>query len=266
MPICGIYGFFQISSHKWYIGQSIDIKRREKEHRTCIDLDWHQLLLKNPNDFIFTILEECKPEELDSREAYYINYYNSYENGFNSTHGNTKETIPIKVDTNLLVTPWRGCTITDEDEQRILRSIQAETCLKTIEKILSINQIDYEKIKYDLTWKFDENHFLIRAWPFKNHTCKANERISIYLNLERNINKQRDTELEAIIKKDKINWEIDNSAYYPWYYIARKGFSYNCNKIFQLNQEYFSIHKLIDFKEKAEQMVDCIPYWLKSTD
>lgn len=72
--------------------------------------------------------------------------------------------------------------------------------------------------------------------------------------------------METIIKKDKVNWEINNSEYYPWCYIARQGFSYNCNKIFQLNQNYFSIHTVKDFEEKAEQLVDCIPCWLKSID
>lgn len=150
MSTCGIYGFLQISTGRWYIGQSIDIERREKEHRSCVASDWHQLLLKNPDDFQFIILDKCKETELDTRESYYINLYNSYENGFNSTRGNAKETIPIKIDTNLLVSPWRGYNITDKDEQRILRTIQAETCLKTIKKLLSINQINYEKIKYDL--------------------------------------------------------------------------------------------------------------------
>lgn len=267
MSICGIYGFLQISTGKWYIGQSIDIERREKEHRSCIASDWHQLLLRNPNDFKFIILKECQEKELDAFERYYIKAYNSYENGFNATHGNNIEkTEPVKIDTSLLVTPWRGATITDNDEQRILRTIQTKTCSKTIKTILSINQTDYEIIKYDLLQKFNENHFLIRAWPFKNHSCKAIERLFIYLNLERYINKQQDTELEKVIKKDKIDWEIDNSEYYPWYYIAQIGTGYNCNKVFQLNQKYFSTHTIKEFKEKAQQMVNCIPYWLKSTD
>ena len=151
MSKCGIYGFFQISSGKWYVGQSVDIERREKEHRTCIDLDWHQFLLKNSSDFVFTILEECKEEELNSREAYYINLYNSYEQGFNSTRGNHIEEQQEKIDTSILLTEWRGYTITDEDEQRILRAIQRKSFSKLIQKILIELDKQYDYIKYDLT-------------------------------------------------------------------------------------------------------------------
>ena len=49
MATCGIYGFLQISTGKWYIGQSIHIERREQEHRASIAQDWHKLLLTNPN-------------------------------------------------------------------------------------------------------------------------------------------------------------------------------------------------------------------------
>ena len=60
---------------------------------------------------------------------------------------------------------------------------------------------------------------------------------------ENYINKERDKELENIIKEDKIWWE-DNIAssdkyFYAWYYIARKGNGYTCNKYFQVNKENF---------------------------
>lgn len=275
MSKCGIYGFFQISSGKWYVGQSIDIERREKEHRSCIDSDWHQFLLKNPNDFVFTILEECKEEELDSREAYYINLYNSYEQGFNSTRGNhTEESQQEKTNTGILITEWRGSTITDEDECHILRAIQTKTFLNTVEKILLKRQIIYEKIKYDLTWKFDENHFLIHAWPINNNCCKRDDKVSIYLNLENNITRQHDIELENIIKKDKIEWEDkynDLGIYYRWYYIARKGNGYTCNKTFQVNKEHFLISDIkYEFNKPLEilheqaqlQRIDCDPYFI----
>lgn len=277
MSKCGIYGFFQISSGKWYIGQSIDIERREKEHRACIDLDWHQFLIKNPNDFVFTVLEECKEEELDSREAYYINLYNSFEKGFNSTRGNhTEEFQQEKTNTSILITEWRGYTITDEDVRHILRAIQTKTFLNTIEKILSKRQTIYEKIKYDLTWKFDENHFLIHAWPINNNCCKRDDKVPIYLNLENNITRQRDIELENIIKKDKIDWEDNHNStgdFYRWYYIARKGNGYMCDKTFQINKEHFlcsSISlKTISYKDLSKlheeaqlQRINCDPYFI----
>ena len=33
------------------------------------------------------MIEECSYEELDEKECYYIDYYNSYKNGYNMTLG-----------------------------------------------------------------------------------------------------------------------------------------------------------------------------------
>ena len=39
-------------------------------------------------NFKFEIIEECKVEELSSREKYWINYYKTYSaNGYNATAG-----------------------------------------------------------------------------------------------------------------------------------------------------------------------------------
>lgn len=37
--------------------------------------------------FTFELLEECKKEELDEKERYYIDVYNSVEFGYNSNRG-----------------------------------------------------------------------------------------------------------------------------------------------------------------------------------
>ena len=39
------------------------------------------------DNFNFTILEICAPEELDDKEKYWISYYNSIENGYNLIKG-----------------------------------------------------------------------------------------------------------------------------------------------------------------------------------
>ena len=35
------------------------------------------------NNFSFEIVEECSKEELNKKEKYWINYYNSFFNGYN---------------------------------------------------------------------------------------------------------------------------------------------------------------------------------------
>jgi len=38
-------------------------------------------------NFLFEVIEEVENEKLDEREKYWINYYDSYYNGYNATLG-----------------------------------------------------------------------------------------------------------------------------------------------------------------------------------
>jgi len=94
----GIYKITNSVNNKSYIGQSINIEFRWKEH---------QRIAKSPNNysrknkyplyqairkyglenFTFEILEECQEEILDEREIYWIQFFDSFENGYNLTLG-----------------------------------------------------------------------------------------------------------------------------------------------------------------------------------
>ena len=77
-------------THSVYIGQSTNILKRKWAHihapskASLID---QRIQEYGEENFSFEILEECKPEELDDREIYWINYYNSYDDGYNMTKG-----------------------------------------------------------------------------------------------------------------------------------------------------------------------------------
>lgn len=85
----GIYMFEHIQTHKKYIGQSVRIGQRKREHyhspspNSSID----KALAKEPENFIFSVLEECSVDELDQREIYWINYYNTLDDGYNMIPG-----------------------------------------------------------------------------------------------------------------------------------------------------------------------------------
>ena len=89
MPICGIYKITnQLNGHA-YIGLSIDIERRSKEHRkmkyrACI---YDAFVKYGIDNFKFTILEECQKDKLNEQEKYWIAYYNSVEEGYNTKDG-----------------------------------------------------------------------------------------------------------------------------------------------------------------------------------
>lgn len=86
---CGIYKIENNINHKIYIGQSVNIERRWRDHRSAQDeLPIHRAFYKyGIENFTFEIIEECSKEELDEKECYYIHYFNSYNNGYNLTVG-----------------------------------------------------------------------------------------------------------------------------------------------------------------------------------
>lgn len=87
----GIYKFENKITHQCYIGQSTDIKRRYLDHKRRSILGsskfYKAIQQYGFDNFDFTILEECSEQDLDKKERYWINYYNSFENGYNSTTG-----------------------------------------------------------------------------------------------------------------------------------------------------------------------------------
>ena len=93
----GIYKITNKVNDKCYVGQSIDIDRRFKEHRSGLNKKvGHNPYFQNAWDkygednFEFEILEEVKDTNLlDEREIYYISFYKSNDRdyGYNATPG-----------------------------------------------------------------------------------------------------------------------------------------------------------------------------------
>lgn len=84
----GIYKIENLINHKKYIGQSVHIERRFQEHCQPSTNSLISKAIKEfgKENFSFEIIEECKVEELNQKERYYINFYNSLvPNGYNVT-------------------------------------------------------------------------------------------------------------------------------------------------------------------------------------
>lgn len=87
-----IYCACCIFNGKKYIGQTKkSLEWRTKKHfydSNICQYKFQRALLKyGKSGFIWGIVEECEYEILDEREFYWIDYYNTYSNGYNSTHG-----------------------------------------------------------------------------------------------------------------------------------------------------------------------------------
>ncbi len=93
---CGIYKITNICTDECYIGQSVDIAARFKQHAKCglgIDTPENNKLYKAMQEyglwnFSWDIIEICSASELNEKERFYIELFNSYNYGYNSTKGN----------------------------------------------------------------------------------------------------------------------------------------------------------------------------------
>ena len=85
----GIYKITKKENGKSYIWQSNDIERRFKEHTFKNKIPIDKAIQKyGKENFQFEILEECSLDELDEKERYWINYYNTYKGfGYNCSEG-----------------------------------------------------------------------------------------------------------------------------------------------------------------------------------
>lgn len=94
---CGIYAITNIKTKAKYIGQSINIAERWKSHvkaglgvgSTAYKTNkfYHAMFTDGPESFTFEILEECPQEKLNEREKYWIDFFDTVNNGYNSKIG-----------------------------------------------------------------------------------------------------------------------------------------------------------------------------------
>ena len=96
-PITGIYKITNTGNQQSYIGQSVNIGERLKEHIKCglgIDMPNNILYVAMFNcgvrAFTFEVLEECERSQLNEREKYYIDFYHTQEFGYNMTKGGAR--------------------------------------------------------------------------------------------------------------------------------------------------------------------------------
>ena len=98
----GIYKIENKVNGKLYIGLSINIKERWIAHKVQLrkNIHYNSHLQASWNkygedSFIFSILEHCEVDKLSNREKYYIDLYDTYNNGYNMTPGGENGTTGI---------------------------------------------------------------------------------------------------------------------------------------------------------------------------
>lgn len=93
---CGIYKITNLKTQQCYIGQSVDVAQRWKDHVKCglgIDASATNKLynaMQNEGvwNFSFELIEECPRTDLDKKEKQWIEMYQSNIYSYNTTKGN----------------------------------------------------------------------------------------------------------------------------------------------------------------------------------
>lgn len=95
--VCGVYKITDQLTREAYIGQSLNIKTRWRDHMKCgvgatSASSSNQLYAAMRRDgienFSFELLDECPKEDLYAKEKYFIELYQTDKVGLNSTRGN----------------------------------------------------------------------------------------------------------------------------------------------------------------------------------
>lgn len=93
--VCGIYKITNIQNDMCYIGQARTIESRWAEHMKCgLGIDtpvgnklYQAMRAIGPENFTFELLEECPAAQLNEKEKFYIDLYQSCTWGYNSNKG-----------------------------------------------------------------------------------------------------------------------------------------------------------------------------------
>jgi group I intron endonuclease len=146
-------GIYKITERKnpknFYIGKSVDIKRRLKEHQrktyqqTRIPFD-KEIQEKGKDAFVYEILEECSREELDEREFYWIKQLKAKESG-NKFDGGLRDVVGEH-------NP--NAKLTEEDVIKIREAYRSHLSQKQV----------YEGYKQKITFQSFQNLWQGRSW------------------------------------------------------------------------------------------------------
>lgn len=165
----GIYKIQNKINGKIYIGQSNDIERRFQEHKTKgsssrIPLDV-EIQKYGKDNFSYEVIEETSIERLNEAEEFWIQNFNSIENGYNCSKGGNQHSIGENNGRSKL---------TEKDVVEIRKAYNNHEKQRDV----------YEKFKNIISFSYFQNLWQGRAWGhiMPEVFTKENKEYYIYQN------------------------------------------------------------------------------------
>ena len=154
---------------KVYIGQTTQtVEVRFQQHLKCLKSNAVQIISKaikkyGKSNFYVEILEECSIEELNIKEEYYIELYNSFNEGYNLCKGGNQSRKPkLQFDDEKIVESYNKGNST----RKIAK--QFNTCHRTILNLLKENNVEIRNKTVNLPDKTKISDVLLRELLQKN--------------------------------------------------------------------------------------------------
>tara|TARA_R110000868_G_scaffold122229_1_gene323878 strand:+ start:463 stop:1035 length:573 start_codon:yes stop_codon:yes gene_type:complete len=144
----GIYRIAHKVSGMCYVGQSVDISSRWRQHLTPNKSCIGQAIAAEPDQFTFEILEECSKEMMNEREKHWIEFYNCvHPSGYNKTSGGSSST-EVSEDTKKKISEMmKGKTKSDEHKKKLSAVVRGPVSDETLKRMsaASKNRIQSEE-------------------------------------------------------------------------------------------------------------------------
>lgn len=174
-----IYKITNTINGKSYIGQTIqNVKERFYQHcatkcsKAVSSMAIHRAIKKyGKSNFTVEVIEEIDSANLNDRERYWIKYYNSYNNGYNSTKGGQDGCKPFKdLDVEFIIKEYNTGkslrtlgTIFKVDKQTIKDLLVRNNINLRTTRTYKLSQKDREDIIKDLSLGLNRKE-IISKW------------------------------------------------------------------------------------------------------
>lgn len=209
----GIYKITNKINGKCYIGKSVDIHDRWIRHHSRAfqenDRQYNCYLYRSIrkyglDNFTFEVIEECSFDELNDKEIFYIDFYNSFNRdyGYNMTRGGDGA---LKQDYEVVCDLWnKGFTISD-----IAKTIDGSR--NTVKNILKICNTDYSE---DIARK--------RGTKSKSYAINQYDLNGVFMKVWESAKQiERELHIDHSSVIDCCNWVRMTAGGYKWKYAER---------------------------------------------